>query len=62
MRFISLFTVLVRKGFLEKINNLPKSHGAGPNAAASAWGRPWDQSWRISDAVSVPAVALPTKF
>jgi len=34
MRFISISTILLRKEYLEKINNLPKHHGAGPNAAA----------------------------
>jgi len=28
----------VRKEYLAKINNLPNHHGAGPNAAASAYG------------------------
>jgi len=37
MTFISRFySILERKGYLEKKNNLPKHHGAGPNAAASA--------------------------
>jgi len=40
MRFISLSTVLERKEYPPKMNNLPKHHGggprgAGPNAAAS---------------------------
>jgi len=30
MRFISVFTILVRKEYLAKINNLLKHHGAGP--------------------------------
>jgi len=30
----------VRKEYLAKINNLPNRHGAGPNAVASASGRP----------------------
>jgi len=30
MGFISLSTILVRKEYLAKINNLPNHHGAGP--------------------------------
>ena len=30
MRFISLSTILVRKEYLAKTNNLPNHHGAGP--------------------------------
>jgi len=33
MRFISLLTILVRKEYLPKINNLAKRHGAGPPEA-----------------------------
>jgi len=33
MRFINLTTILVRKEYLAKINNLPKHHGAGPTEA-----------------------------
>jgi len=29
------FVLLERKGYLEKMNNLPKHHGAGPSVAAS---------------------------
>jgi len=37
MSFIShLYWILERKEHLEKMNNLPKHHGAGPNAAESA--------------------------
>ena len=36
MTFISLSTILERKEYLEKMNNLPNHHGAGRNAAASA--------------------------
>jgi len=36
MRFIRRFYwILERKGYPEKMNNLPKHHGARPNAAAS---------------------------
>jgi len=35
MRFISLDTILLRKEYLAKINNLPNHYDAGPNAAAS---------------------------
>jgi len=40
MIFISLSTILVRREYLAKINNLLDHHGAGPNAAASAKGLP----------------------
>jgi len=30
MRFISFCTILVRKGYLAKINNLPNHQAAGP--------------------------------
>jgi len=30
MRFISLYTILVRKEYLAKINNLPNYHAPGP--------------------------------
>jgi len=33
MRFISLFTILVRKEYLPNINNLAKRHGAAPPVA-----------------------------
>ena len=33
MRFTSLFTILVRKEHLVKINNRPKHHAAGPTEA-----------------------------
>jgi len=36
MRFISISTILVRKGHPAKMNNLLNQHGAGTNAAASA--------------------------
>jgi len=45
MMFVNRFHwIRERYEYLAKMNNLPKHHGAGPNAAAlvaSAWGRPW---------------------
>jgi len=52
MKFISgLYWILERKWYLKKMNNLPKHHGAGPNAAASVYGRPcrpayYDYTWK----------------
>jgi len=49
MKFIwRFYSVLTRKVYLAKINNLPKHHGAGPIAAASvasAWVRPWARKY-----------------
>jgi len=62
MRFISrFFRILERKGYLEKMNNLPKLHGAGPPEARGPMQLHWLHRLKASPECGYVKVRIITK-